>query len=108
MKTYSFISVVEPLLDTIRETVQSWKPDVAQRALSWSHFPKGKGHTDYGGVGGPFLKYNTPLPSSAAVERMFCIGGDILRGKRSRLAGRRFEELVFLKGNLKLLGYDSL
>ena len=51
---------------------------------------------------------STPLPSSAAVERMFCIGGDILRDKRSRLAGRRFEELVFLKGNLKLLGYDSL
>ena len=47
-------------------------------------------------------------PSNAVVERMFSTGGDILRAKRSRLAGRRFEELVFLKGNLKLLGYDSL
>ena len=57
---------------------------------------------DVGGGG------STPLPSSAAVERMFCIGGDILRDKRSLLAGRRFEELVFLKGNMKLLGYESL
>jgi len=47
-----------------------------------------------------FLKYNTPIPSSAAVERLFSLGKDILRPKRSRLsAGPNFEKLVFLKGN---------
>ena len=47
-----------------------------------------------------FLKYNTPLPSSAAVERLFSSGSDILRPKRSNLTADNFEKLVFIKGNL--------
>lgn len=54
-----------------------------------------------------FIKYNTPLPSSAAVERMFSIGSDILRAKRSALTADNFEALVFIKGNLKLLDDKS-
>lgn len=50
-----------------------------------------------------FLKYNTPLPSSAAVERLFSSGSDILRPKRSNLTADNFEKLVFIKGNLPLL-----
>ena len=50
-----------------------------------------------------FLKHNTPLPSSAAVERIFSTAGDIIRPKRSCLTASNFEELVFLKGNLDLL-----
>ncbi|KAG0710081.1 hypothetical protein GWK47_002595 [Chionoecetes opilio] len=50
-----------------------------------------------------FIKYNTPLPSSAAVERLFSSGGDILRSKRASLTAANFESLVFLKGNLGLL-----
>ena len=53
-----------------------------------------------------FLKYNTPLPSSAAVERIFSTAGDIIRPKRSCLSASNFEELVFLKGNLHLF-YDD-
>lgn len=53
-----------------------------------------------------FLKYNTPLPSSAAVERIFSTAGDIIRPKRSCLSASNFEELVFLKGNLQLLDSD--
>ena len=55
-----------------------------------------------------FIRYNTPLPSSAAVKRMFCTGGDILRAKRSFLAGYRFEDLLFLKDNLRHLGHQIL
>jgi hypothetical protein len=50
-----------------------------------------------------FNKYNTPLPSSAAVERLFSFGSDILRAKRSSLTADNFEKLVFLKGNMHLL-----
>jgi len=50
-----------------------------------------------------FVKYNTPLPSSAAVERLFCMGGDILRAKRSTLTNSHFEQLIFIKGNMELL-----
>ncbi len=50
-----------------------------------------------------FIRYNTPIPSSAAVERLFSIGSDILRPKRSSLTADNFEKLVFIKGNLHLL-----
>ena len=51
-----------------------------------------------------FIKYNTPIPSSAAVECIFSTAGDIIRPKRSSLAASKFEELVFMKGNMDLLG----
>ena len=47
--------------------------------------------------------YDTPLPSSAAVERLFSTSVDVLRSKRSSLDEVNFEELVFLKGNMDLL-----
>jgi hypothetical protein len=46
-----------------------------------------------------FVKYNTAIPSSAAVERFFSIGKDILRAKRSSLSDTNFDMLMFLKGN---------
>lgn len=49
-----------------------------------------------------FIKYNTPIPSSAAVERIFSTAVDI-RPKRSSLTANNFEELVFMKGNMDLV-----
>lgn len=54
-----------------------------------------------------FLKYNTPLPSSAAVERLFSSAGDILRPKRSSLTNQNFEKLVFMRGNMQLLSHKE-
>ena len=47
-----------------------------------------------------FVKLNTPLLSSAAVERLFSLGKDVLGPKRASLSDEHFEIMVFLKGNL--------
>ena len=48
-----------------------------------------------------FVQYNTTIPSSAAVEKIFSTGKDILKpkSKRASLSDKNFERLVFLKGN---------
>ena len=46
-----------------------------------------------------FIKFNTPISSSAAVERLFSIGKDVLKPKRSRLTDKHFEMLLFLRKN---------
>ena len=46
-----------------------------------------------------FICYNAPIPSSAAVERLFFLGKDILRPKRCRMTNKYFEMLLFLRAN---------
>ena len=49
-----------------------------------------------------FVKYNTSLPSSAAVEQLFFMGAVILTAKRASLMSRNFQRLVFLEEELTL------
>jgi len=48
-----------------------------------------------------FLKYNSALPSSAAVERLFSCGGQILVPRRCKLGDDMFQKLLFLRYKLK-------
>ena len=42
-----------------------------------------------------FVKYNTAIPSSAAVERLFSLEKDVLKPRRPGLSDEHFEMLVF-------------
>lgn len=46
-----------------------------------------------------YLEYNTPMPSSAPVERLFSTGSNVMTVKRYRLGDELFEKLVLLKQN---------
>jgi len=46
-----------------------------------------------------FKKYNTTLPSSAPVERLFSFAGMVHGPKRTRLSNAHLEQLVLLKSN---------
>ncbi len=45
-----------------------------------------------------FIEYNTPVLSSAGVERLFSQVEDILRPKRCSLKEDRFHQLMFMRG----------
>ena len=54
----------------------------------------------YGNVKQVFMRYNTPIPLSAPVERLFSIVGLVRTAKRNRMSDHMFETLVLLKANL--------
>jgi len=56
----------------------------------------------YPNVKALFLKYNTPIPSSAPVGHLFSFGGLIHTAKRNRLSDKMFERLLMLKANANL------
>ncbi|XP_050708973.1 uncharacterized protein LOC126993880 [Eriocheir sinensis] len=94
----------EEVEETIVKTLEDWKREMVDIPLSPNLFPARyrDAWLDL------FKRYNTPLPSSAAVERLFSSAGDILRAKRSSLSNVNFEQLVFVRGNMHLLDYKDV
>ena len=50
-----------------------------------------------------FMQYDTPLPSSAAVERLFSLASKVYAPRRNRFSDSVFEKLVILNANYGLL-----
>ena len=50
-----------------------------------------------------FIKLNTPLPASAACERLFNTAGLIFSPKRANIGSSSFENQLLLKLNAKLI-----
>ena len=46
-----------------------------------------------------FVNHNVGLPSSAPVERLFSLGGQVLVARRNRLTVEHFEMLLLLRAN---------
>ena len=49
-----------------------------------------------------FIRFNTPLPASAACERLFSYAGLTMNSHRTRMSDNLFEQLVLLKVNKSL------
>ena len=52
------------------------------------------------------VKLNTPLPASAACERLFSIAGLVFSPRRARLSSRNFENQLLLKMNKHLFSFN--
>jgi len=50
-----------------------------------------------------FIKLNTPLPASAACERLFSAAGRIFTPRRGRISDKHFEQQLLAYGNKHLL-----
>lgn len=91
-KTYS---------EKAKELVSLWESNPAVNALSDDAF------MNNGVLIELFLKTNTGVVSSAAVERFFSQGKNTLTCKRENMSAQNFEALMFMRGNAHLWAVPS-
>ena len=93
----------DDLRDELVQTLDGWQRAHSKKLIVKDFFPSYHRETWVE----LFIKYNTPLPSSAAVERIFSSTEDILGIKRSSLTVSNFEELLFMRSNIELLRFKK-
>jgi hAT family C-terminal dimerisation region len=87
---FAFASTITVQNNSIQQEMELYLSDEAKQLDSVKKYPTLKE---------TFLKYNTPIPSSAPVERLFSTGGQILTPRRCRMSDDHFEMLLLLNSN---------
>lgn len=90
---FAFGNTVSVHNNSVQQEMELYLSDEAKQLDSLKKFPT---------VKEVFLRYNTPIPSSAPVERLFSTGGQILTPRRCRMSDDHFEMLVLLNSNKSL------
>lgn len=86
--------------DEVPETIYGDDVEVEfQRYLSDSKITTIPDLNNYPNIREVFRHYNTIIPSSAPVERVFSVAKHILRPERNKLKDELFEKLIILKSN---------
>jgi len=85
-----FFSSVMPDCDLSSDIVDQFLSMKDQSLASLKRFPE---------IEKVFRKFNSVLPSSAPVERLFSIGGSLFRPNRHRMSDEHFEKQLLLKAN---------
>ena len=79
---------VSTLAPDVDEELSKYLSDKSQELSSLELYPR---------IRKLFISWNTALPSSAAVERLFSLGGRVFSPLRSRLSADHFEMMTFLR-----------
>ncbi len=80
--------------DSVENVVDSYLCDKSNSLDTLHRFPS---------IKKLFLKYNTSLPSSASVERLFSLGSHVLTPTRNKLMDSNFEKHLLLKANKRFI-----
>jgi hypothetical protein len=87
------LSINNYMDNKVKLEVMSYLTDHSKEVESLNRFPL---------IKSAFIRFNTTLPSSAPVERLFSTAGLILLPNRNRLSDQLFEKLLIIKSNANL------
>ncbi|XP_063220852.1 uncharacterized protein LOC134530157 [Bacillus rossius redtenbacheri] len=88
-----FLNILTTSVSPVLEEVNSYLMNSHSDLQCLQHYPILKS---------AFLKFNTSLPSSAPVERLFSVGKDVFAIKRGNLSDENFKMQLFCKVNYKI------